>query len=100
MKAITPRDNITVDFLATMLRGSERELLSKFEVADHGTRRLQTAHWIALPVPIVSEQDQAAIVSEVQKMEAVTDALIKDVELDEIHHLRESILRKAFSGEL
>jgi type I restriction enzyme S subunit len=100
MKAITPRGNINVDFLAAMLRGSERELLSKVEVAGHGTRRLQTAHWSALPVPIVSEQDQAAIVSEIQNMEAVADALIRDVELDEIHLLRESILRKAFAGEL
>ena len=100
MKAITPKEDLNVEFLATMIRGAERVLLSKIEVAGHGTRRLQTGHWTSLPIPDISLKKQAEVVLMVQDMERTVDALSKQVNSDEITQLRESILRKAFSGEL
>ena len=100
MKAITPNDGILVDYLATMVRGAERRLLGKIEVAGHGTRRLQTEHWSSLPIPILNNEEQLALISKVQEVEAAADALLGDVTSDEVSQLSDSILRKAFSGEL
>ena len=100
MKAIVPNSNFIVDYLATMVRGAERRLLGKIEVAGHGTRRLQTEHWSSLPIPVMNKKEQLAVIGKVQRVEAATDALLDDVSLNEVSKLRDAILRKAFAGEL
>ncbi|MEW6406832.1 MAG: restriction endonuclease subunit S, partial [Chloroflexota bacterium] len=100
MKAITPKMGLVVDFLAAMVRGAERDLLAQVEIAGHGTRRLKTEVWSAAPIPNLSEDEQAAVIAEVQNMEAVADELSNKIDFEEVSMLRESILRKAFNGEL
>lgn len=100
MKAITPLNGMDVDYVATMLRGAEQSLLSKIEIAGHGTRRLQTENWVALPIPNITESEQTAIVDKVKRMESTVDALQKTIDSEEVEQLRESILHQAFSGEL
>lgn len=99
MKAITPNPEFFVEYLATMLRGAERRLLGKIEIAGHGTRRLQTEHWSSLPIPVLNREEQVAIINKVQEVEAAADALLGDVSLDKVSKLSDSILSKAFAGE-
>lgn len=100
MKAITPHEGIDVDFLATILKGAEREMLSRIEVAGHGTRRLQTANWNSIKIPHLSLNEQKQIMDDVKRTEMLADEMCQIVSDDNVAHLRESILRKAFAGEL
>jgi type I restriction enzyme S subunit len=100
MKGILPSDDIGVDFLATMVRGAERRLLGKIEIAGHGTCRLQTEHWSSIPIPKISIPEQEEVLAKVASVESAADALRTDVSMEEVSLLRESILRKAFAGEL
>ena len=100
MKAITPNKNIQVDYLAAMLRGAEQRLLSRIEVAGHGTKRLQTQHWASLPIPMIDVEKQNNIISRVEEVQEIADNLLNDIKSKEINLIRQSILRKAFAGEL
>lgn len=100
MKAITPESSMKADFLATMLRGAEQTLLSKVEIAGHGTRRLQTHHWANLPVPTPSISEQEQILEVVREFENAVSQLKGLHANRDSTHLRDAILRKAFAGEL
>jgi type I restriction enzyme S subunit len=100
MKAVIPKDDIDIDFLATMIRGAEREILRAIEVAGHGTRRLKTEHWMRLPIPKISWTEQREIVEKTKAMEAASEALQDHISMEKIRLMRGSILHKAFSGEL
>jgi type I restriction enzyme S subunit len=50
MKAIVPKNGLSAEYLATMVRGAERDLLSKVDIAGHGTRRLRTEVWAATAI--------------------------------------------------
>lgn len=89
-----------MDFLAAMIRGAERDILGEVDIAGHGTRRLKTEVWSAVQIPDMSQNDQAEVISEVQNMETITNTLSQDIHADEVQELRQSILRKAFAGEL
>jgi len=100
MKAITPREGLDVDFLATMLRGAERAILSRCEVAGHGTRRLRTEIWQSIRIPSLDRKEQTAVIDQARAMERLADELNDKVSGEEVGLLRRSILRKAFAGEL
>jgi type I restriction enzyme, S subunit len=100
MKALTPKVNFDVDFLATMIRGAEVDLLKLIEVAGHGTRRLQTEHWASLPVPLLPLERQREVVARTKAAERLADTMGEVRPTGETHLLRDSILRKAFAGEL
>jgi len=99
-KAIIPSESVVPEFLATMMRGAEKLLLSKVEVAGHGTRRLRTEHWASIEIPILNLDEQRALIAEVQAFEMAAESLAHDLEDSDFAQLRESILRKAFAGEL
>lgn len=100
MKAITPRSGIIADFLAAMIRGAEQQLLSRVEVAGHGTRRLQTQHWASLAIPVPPVVEQEKIVEEISVFENSISQIQRDVAGQDCALLRDAILRKAFAGEL
>ena len=100
MKALTPTSDFGVEYIAAMLRGAEPDLLHSVEVAGHGTRRLQTEHWQALPIPALSKTKQREVVSMVCEVEATVDMLRDSCPSKEVRQLREAVLRKAFAGEL
>lgn len=99
MKAITPGKEVLPEFLATMMRGAEKQLLAKVEIAGHGTCRLQTEHWSALPIPVPTLDEQQEIMAKVAAFESLSDALGADLKPFD-SSLRDAILRKAFAGEL
>jgi type I restriction enzyme S subunit len=100
MKAVSPSSEFDVDFLAAMLRGAERLLLKKIEIAGHGTCRLKTEDWASLPIPIMPLEKQSDIVQKVREVERIMDSVNENVSTDEISSIRDAILRKAFAGEL
>jgi type I restriction enzyme S subunit len=99
MKAITAGIKVLPEFLATMIRGAERQLLSKVEIAGHGTCRLQTEHWSSLPIPVPNLDEQQEIMAKVAAFESFSDALGNDLKPFD-STLRDAILRRAFAGEL
>lgn len=99
MKAISVGNEILPEFLATILKGAERLLLSKVEIAGHGTCRLQTEHWASLEIPVPPLSEQEDIMSNVTAFESFSDALSNDLKAFD-STLRDAILRKAFAGEL
>ena len=100
MKSITPHERVNVDFLATMLRGAERRLLGAIDIAGHGTRRLKTEIWSAIPIPDLDLAAQLEVVESTAEMEALSDQLVDNITGEELFSLRNSILHKAFSDEL
>lgn len=58
MKALTANRDLNADFLASLLTGIQRELLSLVEESGHGTRCLRTDSWtnFSIPLPPLSEQ--------------------------------------------
>jgi type I restriction enzyme S subunit len=100
MKAITPFAEYEVEYIAAMMRGAESDLLQRVEVAGHGTRRLQTEVWSKFPIPVLPFSQQQSVIEKTAEMEFIVDSLVSEVPSAEVGLLRESILRKAFAGEL
>ncbi len=100
MKAAVPTNGFDVDFLAAMLRGAEKKLLSQVEIAGHGTCRLQQPHWTGVPIPVLSQSEQADVVAATQAFESIADRLRTEVTSNESEAMRAAVLRKAFAGEL
>ncbi|MEO5332957.1 MAG: restriction endonuclease subunit S [Magnetococcus sp. YQC-5] len=53
-----------------------------------------------MPLPLPSLQEQEKLVQQMAEVEPIVDELKRSFSSDGIEHLRESILRKAFAGEL
>ena len=66
MKALTPCPRVNAEFLGNQLGAAQQALLSGVDVAGHGTRRLPTQHWRALPVAIPPQDEQQHIVDAVR----------------------------------
>ena len=66
MKALTPCPRVNAEFLGYQLGAAQQALLSGVDVAGHGTRRLPTEHWRALPVAIPPQDEQQHIVDAVR----------------------------------
>lgn len=102
MKAFRPRKGIEAEFLAHMVCGAGEELKGRVEVAGHGTCKLETDAWGALPIPIPGIATQRRIVarldalsakqSDLHRLQAETDADLAD--------FTPALLAKAFRGEL
>jgi len=102
IKALKPKsERPSAEYLALMLRGASGYLLHNVEIAGHGTRRLKTSVWSKLPIPILPSDEERVLV---EKLGAVEGTLVKIQEQDlresEISAMQQSILRKAFAGEL
>ena len=102
MKALCPNDSLKPEYLGYILRASAREELCLVETAAHGTRRLKSETLEAVTIPDAPLPAQEQLVSyldtiqtEVQEMHHLQ---AQDAEL--LHQLEQSILERAFRGEL
>ena len=73
MKALRPVSGINALYMARALASAQDTLLSFVDVAGHGTRRLPTDRWRALPLPIPPTEEQMAIVSYLDRIGAKCD---------------------------
>ena len=53
-----------------------------------------------IPLPLPPIREQAALISRMKDTEVLVDEMLEGFKSEEVHHLRDSILRKAFAGEL
>jgi type I restriction enzyme, S subunit len=98
MKALVPKQRIEPEFLWAALRAQHNHLLNQVSTASHGTKKIETKDLrsilIAIP-PLSSQKEFASRVKEIRKLEAaqVTSRL-------RLHAMFQSLLHRAFSGEL
>lgn len=78
LKALTPRDDISADYLAWLLRGSREETLSRLDEAGHGTKALRMEAWSAMNLPLPPLAEQSAIAAFLSAEANKIDALITD----------------------
>ena len=88
MKALTPKSELNADFLASLLTGIQRELLSLVEEAGHGTRCLRTDSWANFSVPLPPVPEQIRINEQLKSDLAGVNTAISRLER-EIEFLRE-----------
>lgn len=100
MKAIVPNEAVQSEFLSLMIKGAERKLLTQVEIAGHGTRRLQTEHWLNLQIPKLTSDEQHRIVDQMHRFSSALSEIREQQSDPNISHLRDAILSRAFSGEL
>ena len=88
MKALRPVSGINAQYMARALASAQDILLSFVDVAGHGTRRLPTDRWRALPLAIPPTDEQMAVVSYLDRICGRCDDL-KNSTKREIELLRE-----------
>ncbi|MFQ5804372.1 MAG: restriction endonuclease subunit S [Candidatus Methylomirabilales bacterium] len=102
MKALTPLSRIDPRFLAFALRSAERVILSRVEIAAHGTRRLPTEALLSLQIPVPTKEEQMSVVQELEEAQVKTEelrVLQKHSQL-ELASTMNSVLAEAFRGGL
>jgi type I restriction enzyme S subunit len=101
LKAIIPNSNIISSFIAYFLRASEIDLLAKVSLGAT-VHKLDTPVIKGLRVPVPSIDDQKNLVTRLDAVSDTYDSLAADyrTKLQDISDLRQSLLQKAFAGEL
>ncbi|MFP4534025.1 MAG: restriction endonuclease subunit S, partial [Desulfobacterales bacterium] len=102
MKALVPEISEMSDYLLIASLCLSSRMLYAVKEATHGTRRIETdvlKNW-AFPIPPLAEQKE--IVKRVNKLFQIADQLESRYQKAKTHidHLTQSILAKAFRGEL
>lgn len=102
MKAIVPHEGVSAEYLAHMLWGANELLAGLVETAGHGTKKLETAKWSSVGIPIPDIATQHAVVKELQAFQVKLSELEKlQVETNnDLTIFQAALLAKAFRGEL
>jgi type I restriction enzyme M protein len=82
MKALTPAEDISAEYLCAVLWALNAELVRLVERSTHDTRKLQTPALLAFEVPVPLPEDQARIVELIGRVHVRHEAirrLCKDV---------------------
>ena len=66
MKAIVPGDDVDAPFLAYMMLSKHQDLLGMVEIAGHGTRKLESERWRALPIAVPPLPEQRRLVARIE----------------------------------
>lgn len=90
------------EYLGYILKGLEREVLDRVEIAAHGTRRLRSTTLESLQIPVPPLPEQQRIVAYLDGVaESVRSLKHRQEETDaELKRLEQSILDRALRGEL
>ena len=90
------------DFLAWVLRGLERETLSRLDEAGHGTKALRMDAWTSMSVPIPPVDEQQAIAAhleqETEKNERLQAAAERAITL--LQERRSALISAAVTGKI
>ena len=102
IKALLPKDVLSSEYLASVLRAWENRVLDLVERSGHDTRRLETSKLLGLEIPVPEPAVQSQIVTAVIEHRKKVDALLETVTKSdsELNALLPSILDRAFRGEL
>ena len=102
LKALTPKSNLNIDFLAWLLRGASRETLRRVDEAAHGTKVLRIDDWTSIPLPIPPLEVQLEIVKYLVNKLIELDALADEVKraVDLLQERRIALVTAAVSGQI
>jgi type I restriction enzyme S subunit len=100
MKAMITNDGHSPEYISYMIRGAEPILLRAVEIAGHGTRRLRTETWTNLQIPILAKSAESLLVERLTMIERISRKISNALNWDRYQLLTQSILKKAFAGEL
>jgi type I restriction enzyme S subunit len=102
MKALIPKSELNAHFLASMLTGIQRELLTLVEEAGHGTRCLRTDSWAncSVPLPPIPEQIRANewLKSQLAGVNTAISRLEREIEL--LREYRTRLVADVVTGKL
>lgn len=102
MKALCPDESLKPEYLGYVLRARAREVLPLVETAAHGTRRLKSETFESVAIPDTPLPAQEQLVSYLDTVQAEAQEMCRlqahDAEL--LDQLEQSILERAFRGEL
>ena len=102
MKALRPVSGINEQFLARALAARQEALLSLVDVAGHGSRRLPTDRWLAMPLPIPPRAEQEVIVNHTQESTAALAAAAEKARASTelLREYRTSLMTAAVTGSI
>ena len=102
MKALSPTDDLLSEYLAYILRARASSILREVEIAAHGTRRLKTDTLMQVAVPDIPKDSQQRTVAYLDSVQSAVNDMrrILDQDAKLLDQLEQSILERAFRGEL
>lgn len=102
MKALTPRDGISSEYLLHLLNGISNVALGAVNDSAHGTRVLRLPFWKHITVYLPEEQEQKEICEYVNMAHDNYDRMIAEVQtaIDRLHEYRASIISAAVTGKI
>jgi type I restriction enzyme, S subunit len=102
IRAITPFRNVDPRFLLLALEDAARYLLFAVKESTHGTRRIESETLQRWPIALPSLAEQREAARRAEALLAMTDNIASRVVLasEQTKRLTQSILAKAFHGEL
>ena len=102
MKALRPIPGIHGQFLAQALATRQEALLSLVDVAGHGSRRLPTDRWLALPLAIPPSDEQEVIIGHIQESTAALVAATEKARasIDSLREYRTALISAAVTGSI
>ncbi len=78
LKALRPKNNLDVGFLAWLLRGSSSATFERIDEAAHGTKVLRLDAWTSIELPVPSIEEQVDISVFLEREVAKIDALVAE----------------------
>lgn len=102
MKAIECFSVVNPSYLKHALDSQKGAIVGMAGSSTHGTKRLEAKHINNIPVPLPPLPEQQEIVRRVEELFAHADAVEQQAKaaLEKVNNLTQSILAKAFRGEL
>jgi len=102
MKALVPSEQITPEYLCSVLWGLNYLLLELIQKSSHDTRKLETPKLLNFKIPVPPIPEQRRIVAYLDNLHAKVDEMkrLREEAMKELEAMLPSILDKAFKGEL
>lgn len=98
LKALLPKADLDVDFLAAAMRSRANWLLARVSTAAHGTKKLQSSVLESVPIPVPSMSRQREFAARVDKVN-IEGATVRRA-LTTSDELFTSLQTRAFTGAL
>ena len=102
MKAITPINVVEAEYLVFVLMYKKNQFVHLAGSSTHGTKRLESKHYFNVAIPVPPQEEQKKIVRQIKSYFAIANTLetsLKNAKA-QVDNLTQSILAKAFRGEL
>lgn len=102
LKALTPIDDLDVDFLSWLLRATAQESMDRCDEAGHGTKALRTEAWLSMSLPSSPLPEQLRIVGHLDRTTGQLDKLVNQAEasITLLAERRAALISAAVTGKI